>query len=252
VKLRALVVDDEDLPRRRVSGLVNGHADLTLVAEASDGAGALDTILAEKPDIVFLDIQMPELDGFEVVAALDDALPAIVFVTAYDEYALRAFEVGAFDYLLKPVTQERFDAAVARVVSRVSAHAEVTLVRDLASNALRARGFLTRFVARRGSRHYLVPLHDVDWLESDRNYVRIHAPGTTHLVRQTMKQIEARLDPQKFVRVHRSTIVAIDRITALESRPHGEYEIVLRDGARLASSRSYTERVRELIRGRAP
>jgi len=247
--LRAVVVDDEALPRERVCALVAAHPALTLVGEAADGASALDLLIDDRPDIVFLDIQMPELDGFEVVAALSDArLPAIVFVTAYDAYALRAFDVGAYDYLLKPVTQQRFDGAVARVLERASVGAEVAAIRDLAADALRMRGFLTRFIARRGGRHYIVPVADIDWIESDRNYVRVHGPGASHLVRQTMKHIETRLDPEKFVRVHRSAIVAIDRIAALESRPHGEYEITMGDGTRIVSSRGYSDRVRRLVR----
>lgn len=246
--LRALVVDDEDLARARVRDLVTEHPALVLAGEAADGAAALDLILELKPDVVFLDIQMPELTGFEVIEALaEEPLPAIVFVTAFDEFALRAFEVGAFDYLLKPVTRERFMGAVERMAARIPGREEARL-RSFADEAVRARGYLTRLVARRSGRHYLVPLRDVDWLESERNYIRVHAQGATHMVRQTMKQIEARLDPARFIRVHRSAMIAIDRIGTVEARDHGEYTITMRDGAHVVSSRSYSGRVRELLR----
>jgi two-component system LytT family response regulator len=248
VTLRALVVDDEDLARERVRDLVVEHPALELVGEAADGAAALDLVLDLKPDVVFLDIQMPELTGFEVIAALAEVpLPAIVFVTAFDEFAVQAFEVGAFDYLLKPVTRERFAAAVERMAARIPGREEASL-RGLAAEVLAARGYLTRFVARRSGRHYLVPVRDVLWLESERNYIAVHANGATHLVRNTMKQIEARLDPDRFVRVHRSAIVAIDRIAAVETREHGEYTITMQDGKQVVSSRGYSGRVRKLLR----
>jgi two-component system, LytTR family, response regulator len=247
--LRAVVVDDEDLPRGRVKDLVTGHASLTLAGEAADGMSALDLIVAEKPDVVFLDVQMPELTGFEVVAALpEDISPAIVFVTAYDAYAMQAFEVGAFDYLLKPVTQERFNTAVERVVQRTSASAQLDLVRQLAEHAVRSQGQPTRLVARRGGKHYLVPVAEVEWLEAERNYVRVHTSNDAHLVRRTMKQLEAQLDSNEFVRVHRSAIVAIKHIASLEAGEHGEYGVVMRSGVRLMSSRSYGRRLSALLK----
>ena len=246
--LRVVVVDDEDLPRQRVRDLVNGHASLTLAGEAADGAQALDVIVAERPDLVFLDIQMPELDGFQVVAAFDDVAPAIVFVTAYDHYAIRAFEIDAVDYLLKPITQERFDAAVERVLGRVEQRDTVQQVRALAEQMNERRGYATRFVARRGGRHYFVRVNDIDWLESNGNYVRLHTGETSHLIREPMKGVETRLDPRQFVRVHRSIMVAIDRIQSIESGEHGEYVLMLPGGRRLVSSRTFSERVRRLLR----
>src|SRR5262245_38425325 len=173
--LRAIVVDDEPLPLQRIAELVRHSPSLELVATASDGRSALDAIVEHRPDVVFLDIQMPELDGFQVISALDDEhLPATVFVTAFDEYAIRAFEVDAIDYLLKPVTPERFASAVARVVSRVGQRDDVTTssIRELAARAAERRSApLTRFVASRGGKHYFVPLADVDWIEADGNYL---------------------------------------------------------------------------------
>jgi two-component system, LytTR family, response regulator len=249
VNLRVVVVDDEDLPRQRVRDLVNGHPALTLVAEASDGAQALDVVAEYKPDLMFLDIQMPELDGFQVVAALgDDLLPAVVFVTAYDQYAIRAFEVDAIDYLLKPITEYRFEAAVERVLGRLTQRDAAHRVRAMAARMNEKGGYAARFVARRAGKHYFVPVGEIDWVESEANYVRLHTGDTSHLVRDTMKEVESRLDPAHFVRIHRSIMVAIDRIRSIESGDSGEYVITTRTGARLVASRGYSERVRTLLR----
>jgi two-component system LytT family response regulator len=251
VTLRAVVVDDELLPRQRIVDLVNAHADLELVGQADDGASALDTIVELRPDLVFLDIQMPELDGFEVVAALDEALPAVVFITAYDEYAIRAFEVDAIDYLLKPVAPERFAAAVARVVARHGPRdgSRDGRLRTLASRASERHGTpITRFVARRGNKHYFVRVADIDWVEAVGNYVGLHTGDKSHLIRETMKAMEAKLDPAEFVRIHRSAIVAVGSIQSIEAREHGEYLVTMRGGSRLVSSRAYSERVRSLLR----
>jgi two-component system, LytTR family, response regulator len=254
VTLRVVVVDDEELPRQRVVDLVRREPDLQLVGEAGDGAGALDVIVARRPDLVFLDIQLPELDGFQVVGALGSArLPAIVFVTAYDAYAIRAFEVDAIDYLLKPVTAERFAAAVRRVRTRLAeppgaASAPDDPVRSLASRVAGERGWPTRFAARRGAKHYFVRVADVEWIDAVGNYVRLHAGGRSHLIRDTMKAVEARLDPARFVRIHRSAIVAVDRIASIEAREQGEYLVTLHGAIRLVASRGYSDRVRRLLR----
>ena len=250
--LRTLVVDDERLPRERVSDLVRAHPDLALIGQAEHGAAALDAILEAQPDLVFLDIQMPELDGFQVIAALDDErLPAVVFVTAFDEYAIRAFEVDAIDYLLKPVTAERFAAAVGRVVGRIDRR-DASLdapIRTLATRAAESRATpTTRFVARRGAKHYFVRVADVDWIEADGNYVRLQTGDKSHLIRETMKGVEAKLDAASFVRVHRSAIVAIERIQSIEAGEHGEYVVTMQGGVRFISSRSYSDRIRALLR----
>jgi two-component system, LytTR family, response regulator len=252
VTLRTIVVDDEQLPRERVTNLVRAHSELELVGQAEHGAAALDLIVECRPDLAFLDIQMPELDGFQVVSALDDdALPAVVFVTAYDEYAIRAFEVDAIDYLLKPVTAERFAAAVTRVLGRIERR-DTSIdnpVRALASRATEERGApTTRFVARRGSKHYFVRVADVDWIEAVGNYVRLQTGDKSHLIRETMKGVEAKLDPGEFVRIHRSMLVAVDRIQSIETREHGEYLVTMQGGARFVSSRGYSERIRRLLR----
>lgn len=250
--LRVVVVDDEPLPRQRVRDLVSQHPSLALVGEATNGTEALDVLVELRPDLAFLDIQMPELDGLQVAASLvdDDAPPAIVFVTAFDEYAIRAFELDAIDYLLKPVTPERFTAAVDRVLKRLdrpeaSPHGSI---RALATRLATDQGFATRFVARRGSKHYFVRVGDIDWVEAVGNYVRLQTGETSHLVRDTMKGLEARLDPEHFVRIHRSAIVSIDHIRSIEAKEHGEYLVTMANGARLVSSRGYSERVRKLLR----
>ena len=250
--LRTLVVDDEALPRQRMADLVRADSRLLLVGEADDGRAALDLIVAERPDLVFLDIQMPELDGFQVIAALDDdVLPAIVFVTAYDAYAIRAFEVNAVDYLLKPVNAERFDAAVTRVVGRVgeSRSGSEAAVRDAAARASETRAApIHRFVARRGAKHYFIKTSDVDWIEADGNYLRLWTGDRSHLVRETMKAAEERLDAASFVRIHRSTIVAIDRIESIQAQENGDYLVTMTGGAKLTSSRGYADRIRGLLR----
>jgi two-component system, LytTR family, response regulator len=250
--LRTLVVDDERLARERVTSLVRDRPELTLVGEAEDGRTALDLIVEHRPDLVFLDIQMPELDGFQIIGALNgETLPAVVFVTAYDAYALRAFEVAAMDYLLKPVTAERFAAAVSRVVARIGGaqRSSADSLHAFAEQAAAARGERpTRFVARRGAKHYFVRVADVDWIEADGNYVRVQTGDTSHLIRDTMHGVEAKLNPEEFVRIHRSAIVAIDRIQSIESREAGEYLVSLRGGAKLVSSRGYSQRIRALLR----
>ena len=250
--LRTVVIDDEALPRQRVADLVRGDSRLALVGEADDGRTALDLIVEQRPDLVFLDIQMPELDGFQVIAALDDdVLPAIVFVTAYDAYAIRAFEVDAIDYLLKPVNAERFDAAVSRVEGRRhnAEQRSDTAVRTVASRASEVRDVpLVRFVARRGAKHYFIRTSDIDWIEADGNYLRLWTGDRSHLVRETMKAAEERLDASSFVRIHRSTIVAIDRIESIQAQDNGDYVVTMQRGAKLASSRGYADRIRGLLR----
>ncbi|MBV9878901.1 MAG: response regulator transcription factor [Gemmatirosa sp.] len=260
---RVVVVEDEALARERIVTLVCATPELALVGEAAHGLQALDVIAATSPDLVFLDVEMPELDGFGVVAALladrdsdldDAAMPGIVFITAYEEYALRAFEVDAIDYLHKPVTPERFAAAVRRAVGRLS--------RDAASSTRVAQGVAqaaaalaretarhrTRFVVRRGSTHTFVAASDVVWIDAVDNYLRLHAHGRVHLVRGTMKDAERELDPAAFLRIHRSAIVNVARIAAVEALPDGGYVVRLADGARLRTSRQYAAGVRALVR----
>jgi two-component system, LytTR family, response regulator len=249
--VRVVVVDDEPLPRERVVALVRATPGLELVGEARSGPAALDLLVAQRPDLAFLDIELPELDAFELLEALgDDAPPAVIFVTAYDEYAIRAFDVSATDYLLKPVSAERFAAAVARARDRLArgdASAQERLQGALAALD-RHRGARRRFVVRRGGTHYFVSVDAVDWIDADGNYLRLHAGGRSHLVRHTMKEVEAELAPADFVRIHRSTLVNAARIAAVEPTGEGEYVVTMRDGTRLPSSRGYAPRLRALLR----
>ena len=254
--LRVVSVDDEPLVRERIRTLLAERDDVTLVAECGDGASAVRAIVDEQPDLVLLDVQMPELDGFEVVDALPAAeRPAVIFVTAYDEYAVRAFDVNAVDYLMKPLEPPRFHAALDRAIARrgetrdagrpADAYPELTAV----LREIRAlRGYGERLVVRDGQRVTFVPVADIDRIEAAGNYVRLHTGRTSILMRESMKAVEARLDPDRFTRVHRSTIVNIDRIAHVEPHFHGEYVLTLRDGTRLTSSRSYSDRVRALLR----
>ena len=249
--LRVLTIDDEPLARERVSALVEATDGLELVGEASNGLEALDLITTLEPDLVFIDVEMPELSGFGVISAMDGSrLPGVVFVTAYEHYALRAFEVGAIDYLHKPVTRQRFSAAVERARERLD-RSSAERQRDLVASATlaeRARGVRTRFVVRRGDAHHFVPVADVDWIDVADNYLRLHAGRATHLWRGTMKEAEEELDPARFVRIHRSAMVAVDRIAAVRNPESGGYVVELRGGVRLRSGRLYAERVRALLR----
>jgi len=250
--IRVLIVDDEPLPRERIRTLLAERRDIEMVGECGDGQEAVDIILAARPDLVFLDIQMPELDGFEVIKAIsDEDLPAIVFVTAFDEYAIRAFEVNAIDYLLKPINAARFEKAVRRAIDRLTQSNVREPDRKLLNfvEQLRAeRQYTARFVVRSGSKLSFVRASDVDWIDVADNYVRLHAAGREHLVRETLKSVESQLDPEIFVRVHRSLIINLDRVEAVEPSFHGEYAVTMKDGAKLTTSRSYSERLRTLLR----
>ena len=250
--LRAVVVDDEPLARERIRTLLAGDSAFELVAECGDGAAALEAVTIHSPDLLFLDVQMPEMDGFAVLQSLPtEALPAIVFVTAYDEYAFKAFEVNAVDYLLKPLEPERFRAALQRVRARLDRsgveEAEPEL-RALLAQLRAERPAPVRIVVREGERLFFVRAEEVDWIDAAGNYARLHARNKTHLVRETMKSLEARLDPATFVRIHRSVIVNVDRIGSLEPYFHGEYVVTMKDGTRFTSSRSHSEPLRSLLR----
>lgn len=250
--MRVVLADDEPLVRERLRSLISTRPDCALVAECVDGSEAVIAIEKSRPDVALLDVQMPELDGFEVLEALPEtARPAVVFVTAYDEYAVRAFEVNAIDYLLKPIEPGRFNAAFDRVAQRLGPAAPTPSEPGLAALLadLRARrGLADRFVVRDGHRVTFVAIDDVDWIDAAGNYVRLHAGGRTHLVRETMHAVEGRLSPERFVRVHRSIIVRLDRIVEMEPYFHGEYVLTLKDGTKITSSRSYSVRLRTLLR----
>ena len=249
--LRAIVVDDEPLVRERISALVRGTSGLELVGGAENGLDALNLISTLQPDLLFIDVEMPELSGFGVVAAIEgDHIPGVVFVTAFEHYALRAFDVGAIDYLHKPVTPQRFAAAVERAQQRLQ-QGSSTERRALVTGAAiaeRERGARTRYVVRRGKVHYFVPVDQIDWIDSAENYLQLHVGDRAHLARGTLKEADEELDPKRFVRIHRSTIVAIDRVVAVKRNESGVHVVQLRSGAKLRGSRQYAERVRQLLR----
>ena len=248
--IRTLIVDDEPLARRGIRKHLEAARDIEIIAECGNGADALKAIETLAPDLVFLDVQMPELDGFSVLEAIEH-MPAVIFVTAYDRFALRAFEVNALDYLLKPFDPERFEQALQRARASLERQSLGDLNRRLQKliTSLSANGkFVDRLVIKAGGRISFLSVDEIDWIEAADNYVRLHAGRENHLLRKTMTALEERLDPAKFVRVHRSTIVNIDRIKELYPLLKGEYEIVLKTGARLASGRGYRERLHELCK----
>ena len=248
--IQVVVIDDEPLVRERVCDLVRESPRLELVGVASNGLEALSVIDATKPDLILIDIEMPELDGFGVVAALEpENVPVVVFVTAFERYALQAFEVGAIDYLHKPITKQRFEATVERAASRIAdrARADREMLIATAISAGRERGFRERFVVRRANAYYFVPVGEIDWIDVADNYLQLHAAGRVHLARGTMKQAEDELDPLRFVRVHRSLMVAIDRIVSMRAHEGGGHVIEVRGGTSLRASRQYGERLRQLI-----
>jgi two-component system LytT family response regulator len=246
-ELRALIVDDEALARERVRTLLADSPDVTVIGECAGGREAVEAIAEHNPDLVFLDVQMPDMTGFQVLEAVDEeSLPAVVFVTAYDEYALRAFEVHALDYLLKPLEPERFARTLAHVRASLGDTSDRRLHELL--DALAARDLpLDRLIVRtRGKVSFLKP-SEIDWVEADGKHVRLHVGRDTHVVRQQLQRLERRLAAHGFVRVHRSAIVNVDRIRELEPWFHGEYVVILKDGTRLTSSAAHSEALHRII-----
>jgi two-component system LytT family response regulator len=252
--VKALVVDDEPLGRERVRALLEREADVEVVGEAEDGVEAVVAIRSLAPDLVFLDVQMPELDGFGVVEAVGPArMPLVVFVTAYDQYALSAFEVNAVDYLLKPFDQERFGQALERARARMLQPLGKEWADNLTAVLEKVRrpapDYPERFLVRTGRRYVFVRVDEIDWIGAADNYLELHVAKKVHLLRDTVSAMEGRLDPRRFMRIHRSAIVNVDRIRSIESWGKGEYLVVLADGTQLNSSRAYRDRIASLMRG---
>ena len=251
MKIRCLVVDDEPLGRERIVSLLRAIPDAEVVGESDTGGAAIRAIGELAPDLLFLDVQMPEVDGFGVLAALPARnVPAVIFVTAYDEYALKAFEVHAQDYLLKPFDPDRFLAAFARAADRIrverASGAHDRLI-ALLEEIERDRPRRSRIPIRSGGSVFFLPVDEIDWIGAADNYVRIHAKNEVHVVRQTLQRMEESLAPNAFVRIHRSTIVNISRIKEIQPWFAGEYVVLLRDGTKLQTSRRYRARLESLM-----
>ncbi len=241
--VRAAIVDDEPLARQRIRNLLLEAPDVEVIAECANGKDAIESLEASPPDLLFLDIQMPEIDGFDVLQAIGVGhVPAVIFVTAYDQFALRAFEAHALDYLLKPFDDERFGAALQRARERIRQQQGGDLDRRLQAlleNVRGDHGYLRRLVVPSGHRNVFVRTEHIDWIEAERNYIRLHVGGRGYLLRENLSHIVSALDPATFCRIHRSIIVNIDRIQAVEALFRGEYQVVLHDGTKLTSGRSY-------------
>ena len=254
-KIRTLIVDDEPLARERIRHLLHKEPDIEVICECADGRDAVAAIGKYKPDLVFLDVQMPELDGFSVLDQLDRrALPAIVFVTAYDQFALRAFEVHALDYLLKPFDSGRFKKALERARERIQRQPSAELSRQVSEFLADLRPGpkqQNRLAIKSGGKVLFLKLDDIDWVEAADNYVNLHVGSESHLHRETMAALEARLPADKFMRISRSTMVNIERVKELQPMFHGEYTVILRNGTRLTLSRGYREKLNQLL-GREP
>lgn len=246
-----LIVDDEPLAREGLSMLLSKDPEISEIREAKNGREAVAEIRNTRPDLVFLDVQMPEMDGFSVVKEIGaEKMPAVVFVTAHDQYAIQAFEINVIDYLLKPVTQQRFARALARAKARANlrpiddpSRQIISLLETIASPSR----YVKRLAIRSAGKTIFVDVDDVDWIEAAENYVQLHAGRAGHLLHVAMNTLEKSLDPEVFVRIHRSLIVNVRRIKEMQPALHGEYVITLQSGVRLQSGRVYNEKLKSLI-----
>ncbi len=261
--LRAIIVDDEKLARRGLALRLADLEQIDVIAECANGAEALEQIGTQSPDLVFLDIQMPGMDGFDLVCELQsDAMPLIIFVTAFDQYAIDAFRVHAVDYILKPIDEERLAEAVARAVERHASHSqgskenlmalvtgrdERTAARDLVVSDSPSARWPERLTIKDGSEFQFIRIEDIQWIDAAGDYMCVHAGGKTHIMRTTMKHLESSLNPDTFIRVHRSSIVNSNNIVSAASHLNGEYILTLEGGARLKVSRSYRDRIKSLL-----
>jgi two-component system, LytTR family, response regulator len=251
MKLRVVIVDDEPLARERLRRLLKSETDVEVVVECGDGPAAVEAVREHSPDLVLLDVQMPGMDGFEVLRALDQKrLPAIVFVTAYDQHAVRAFEARALDYLLKPTSRARLSEALSRARERLAANSADTVpqaLRDFLAEREATAGRVRRLVVRTGERITFVSADEIDWIEAAGNYVILHVGKQTHILRDTMSGLEAQLPGDSFLRVSRSAILNLRRVKELQSVMPGEHVAILVDGQRVAITRSLRE-VEERLR----
>jgi two-component system LytT family response regulator len=250
-KTRAVIVDDEPLARERLRMLLASEDWIEVIGECKDGLSAVASIQKLQPELVFLDVQMPGATGFEVIQAIGaEKMPFVIFVTAYDRYALRAFDVHAIDYLLKPFDRERFQQALLRAKQQLERRSTGDLERrllQLVQDLKPVQQKLERFVIKAGGRVFFVRADEIDWIEAAGNYVKLHVGPEAHLFRETMNALESQLDADTFFRVHRSHIVNIERVRELQPWFNGEYVVFLKDGTRLTLSRGYREKLQDRI-----
>jgi two-component system, LytTR family, response regulator len=249
--LTVLIVDDEPLAREGLRMLLADDPEIGAVREAKNGSEAVQCIREGRPDLVFLDIQMPELDGFSVLHEIGpEEMPAVVFVTAHDQYAIRAFEINAIDYLLKPITVERFMHSLARVKARLGtseAPQDSRQILSLLETIAFPPRYLKRMAVQSAGKTSFIGVEDVDWIQAAENYVELHVARTSHLLHTAMNTLEKSLDPETFVRIHRSLIVNLRRVKEIQPASHGEYVLLLHSGVRLQSGRTYHERIKALM-----
>ena len=249
--INALIVDDEPLARDRIRELLKEHAEIEVIGEARNGREAIDSIAALGPDLVFLDVQMPDLDGFDVLQNLQvEKMPVIIFVTAYDQHALRAFDVHAVDYLTKPFDRKRFAEAVehAKVFMKGAKEPDTARILSMLQELRTGARYLERFAVKNGETVFFVRAEDVDAIEAQGNYVRLSVAKSSHLLRDTLNNIESQINPRRFVRIHRRTIVNIDRVKEVQTWARGEYRVVLVTGAHYTLSRGYRQHFEKFIK----
>jgi two-component system LytT family response regulator len=249
--IRAVIADDEPLARERIRSLLADHSEVEVAAETRDGRETILAVQKHKPDLLFLDVEMPEIDGFGVLRAFAPSeLPVVIFTTAYDHYAVQAFDSYALDYLLKPFDKDRFARAVDRARQQIEkaqsgdfARRLMNLLKDVKAGPRRT----DRLVIKSGGRVIFLKAEEIDWIEAAANYVRLHVGKESHLLRETMNNLETQLDPDKFMRIHRSIIVNIDKIRELQPCNNGEYVVILQDGKELSLGRSYRDRLEQFL-----
>jgi two-component system, LytTR family, response regulator len=250
MRFTTLIVDDEPLAREGLRMWLSADPEVASIQEAKDGREALAAIRANRPDLIFLDVQMPEMDGFSVVHEVGaERMPAVVFVTAHDRHAIQAFEINAIDYLLKPVTEERFTEALRRAKTRLQSRPAEESNRHiigLLETIVSPPRHMKRLAVRSAGKTVFVEVEEIDWIEAAENYAQLHCGKTVHLLHVPMNTLEKSLDPDRFLRIHRSTIVNLGRVKDLQPGTHGEFVLTLRNGVQLQSGRTYQEKLRAL------
>ena len=251
MRVKVLIVDDEPLARDRIREMLTDYPEMEVVAEARNGQEAVESIETHAPDLVFLDVQMPDFNGFDVLQNLKlDRMPLIIFVTAYDQHAIHAFEVHAVDYLTKPFDRKRFAEAIdqAKIFMKGTGESDTSRIMKMLQDFKAGPRYLERFAIKHGEKTFFIRSEDIDAIEAQGNYVRLNLGNSSHLLRETLSNIEAQIDPRVFVRIHRRTIVNINRVKELQAWARGEYRVVLQNGAHYSLSRGYREHFDNFIK----